>query len=1275
MQPLVRRLVWSTVALVALAMAPGATKAGATKSSVRSAHYVPGELIVKLKPGVAPTFLSDGRATGAPAVDQHLTQLGATRVVPLMKGLKHVPGGGERIYRVSFAPWRDPQEVAAELRRNPFLEYADPVAVHHIEDTPNDPDFMNQRYLRIIQATNAWDVVKGDSTVAIAIVDNGVDYEHPDLAANVWTNGVEARGVAGVDDDGNGYVDDLHGYDIAEEDNNPTNCPGDPDGYYDHGTLLAGVACAVTNNRVGIAGTSWGCRFMPVKTSYDDKPRSVAFGYEGILYAARAGARIINCSWGRFGQPQASEQDIIDIATAMGAVVIASAGNTVTDEPHYPSAYRNVLSVTWLNSADQRVAVYQQGEWVGSTYGPAVDVAAPGVDLYSTVPRVGGSYGSASGSSLATPVVSGVCGLLATQHPEWAPLRIMQQVVFTADNVDRLNPGFEGQLGSGRVNAFQAVSQQAPTPLPPKMRLDTLIVQEAGGDGDGLFEHGESIHLTGVIHNFSVTEVKNASLVLPPADTSLEVSTAGVFVGDVGADADVELTAPLVARVRPTAQGHTATLLISLDYEGGTTLIDSVHVLVGVTPVLVVDDTEDREGSPANSAVNPTDFSTHLLTTLAVPFGVWDHGLLGTPPGHFLAQFPIVIWVSEWSFPYLTAADMAMLRFYLRNGGSLFITGQDLAYSLADPSSPWYSTEGISFLEDCLHARYLADNSDQQQVVGVIGDPIGHGLSFSIYQPGRQADEQFPEVLQPVQGGLPVFQYKTGGVGAVRYQGDYRTLFFGFGLEAIDAGLTTVPTSPSAVRREVMVRALQWLNPMSHTPLPDTDDPGQARRVTVQLQRLVPGLLGMQLFWRLAGKGDFASIAMHEVSLGRYEAEIPAAGDTGRVEYFFRAQATYYALHMPFDAPTTVYSFGVGPDQQPPTITHEPVRRSFNAADTVWVTAVLTDNVGIDSVQSCVYYGLAELTHKAPLVPTVVPNVWRAALPPIATYGDTLRYTIVARDQSAAANTAISDTFAIAIGYEDFESGLTHWDVSQGSWGLDSFYSRSGNMCINQSPGQTYPTNYDGSIAMNFGADLSRATGAGIYFWTKYYIETNKDFGYVEVSVDGGHTWTQLGAPLTGVRASWVEECRSLQSFTGPSFNDVRVRFRFVSDGSQGPLFRGWFIDDLRIVAGPTVHVVEQVADATLPSSYALHQNHPNPFNPATEIAFALPVATRVKLQVFNLLGQHVATLVDGHLPAGLHRCQWSAADKEGRRLPSGVYVYRLQTPDYQATRKMILMQ
>ncbi len=1276
MQHLVRRLCRVGTAMILLcvvaAMAFGSVPSG--KVGAPREVYVPGELIIKLKPGVAPSLLSGGRVTGAPVVDQQLARFGVQRVHQLLQGMKHAPNGGERIFRVAIDPALDPAQVATELRASPYLEYADPVYVHQVEEIPNDPRFGDQVYLRTVKAPQAWDVVKGDSTVVIAIVDNGVDYEHPDLAANLWTNWREKRGLPGVDDDGNGYIDDVHGYDLAERDNNPANCPRDTEGYYDHGTLLAGVACAVTNNGVGIAGTSWGCRYLPVKTSYDSSPRSVSFGYQGILYAARNGARIINCSWGRYGSPLDSEQDIITTAAAMGAIVLAAAGNTVTDEPHYPSAYRNVLSVTWLTDSDQRVAVYQEGEWVGSSYGATVDVAAPGFNIYSTVPRVGGSYGRAQGSSLATPVVAGICGLVATQHPEWSPSRVMQQVVFTADNIDRSNPGFEGQLGSGRANAFRAVSEAAPAPVPPKVRPDTLTVTEAGGDGDGAFEHNELIHITGKFRNFSITVASNASLVLSSVDTSLDFPTSQVFVGHVGADADFVLTTPLVARVLPTAPGHTTTLHLSIAYDGGTALVDSLRLVIGTPPVLVVDDTKDAEGSPVNPA-NPTEFYTYLIDSLGVPYGVWDHLALGTPSASFLLQFPIVIWVCEWSFPYLTTTDMAALSSYLDGGGSLFITGQDLAYSLADPTSPWYGAQGVDFLARYLHLQYRADDNDDHSVVGVTGDPIGHGLAFSIYQPSRAIDEQFPEVVEPVEGGLPVFTYSNKQVGAVRYQGAYRTVFFGFGLEAIDATMTTVATSVSPIRKEVLARTLRWLNPIEHTPLPDTEDPGHSRPVGIVLQRPLSDLLAVELLWRKVTEPVYHVESMRATSPRRYEGEIPATGDTATVEYYFRAKTPYYTLKLPFEAPATVYRYSVGSDRTPPSVTHEPLRRLFNAADTAWVVAVLRDNLGIDTSQAWVYYGTNTLTYKAPLRPTVVSDLWRAALLPVATYGDTVRYAIVVRDLSTAGNEAVSDTFAMVIGYEDFESGLADWEVAQGSWGLDSFYARSGQLCINQSPGQTYPTSYDGSIAMAFGADLSGTSGAALYFWTKYFIETNKDFGYVEVSTDGGRSWSQLGAALTGVRATWTEEYRSLRSFTGPGFSDVRIRFRFLSDANQGPLFRGWFIDDVRIVTGPTVQVDEPAVTTAPAQEYALLQNHPNPFNRSTEIRFLLPQPGHVRVRVFNPLGKLVATLVDNELPVGEHRVRWSATQADGTALPSGLYLYRLEAPRHQESRKMVLLQ
>jgi subtilisin family serine protease len=253
------------------------------------------------------------------------------------------------------------------------VEWIEEVVIPRVEVIPNDPLYGSQTHLPQILAPAAWDIQKGDSGVVIAIVDNGFDIAHPDLAANVFTNELEASGLPGVDDDGNGRVDDIHGYDVADNDANPSPCPPDPDGWYDHGTLVAGTAAAVTNNALGVAGVSWNCEFMPVKASYNGSPQSISKGYTGITYAAETGADVINCSWGSFGSPSQYNQDVITYAYGLGSLVIAAAGNDPTSQLHYPSAYLNTLSVTWVNSSDHRAP--------SATWGITVDVSAPGVNM------------------------------------------------------------------------------------------------------------------------------------------------------------------------------------------------------------------------------------------------------------------------------------------------------------------------------------------------------------------------------------------------------------------------------------------------------------------------------------------------------------------------------------------------------------------------------------------------------------------------------------------------------------------------------------------------------------------------------------------------------------------------------------------------------------------------------------------------------------------------------------------------------------------------------
>lgn len=206
--------------------------------------------------------------------------------------------GLERIYYAHFGDSRTPLEVAAALQSDEQVEYAEPKYIHRLAVTPNDSLIDAQLpYFNQIQLTRAWEIAKGeDSQVVIAIVDGGTEIRHADLAANLWQNPGEIPDN-GQDDDANGYIDDLHGWNFATNQPDPTGLSHTPTSA-EHGTHTASICCAVTDNRRGLAGSSWNAKLMAVNCSSPYSDNSIISGYDGILYAAEAGANIINCSWG-----------------------------------------------------------------------------------------------------------------------------------------------------------------------------------------------------------------------------------------------------------------------------------------------------------------------------------------------------------------------------------------------------------------------------------------------------------------------------------------------------------------------------------------------------------------------------------------------------------------------------------------------------------------------------------------------------------------------------------------------------------------------------------------------------------------------------------------------------------------------------------------------------------------------------------------------------------------------------------------------------------------
>jgi subtilisin family serine protease len=351
---------------------------------------------------------------------------------------------------------------------------------------PNDPDFSKQWALHNtgqsnpysgsgtpdadIDAPEGWDIEVGSSDVIIAIIDCGIDYTHPDLADNIWINEDEIPDNE-IDDDSNGYIDDTMGWNFFDDNNDLLDQGG-------HGTLCAGTAAAIGNNNVGVTGVSWNSKIMPIHSVNEFDWGTFEDIADGIKYAADNGADVISMSFCNYTYSPLVN-DAVDYAYNKGVVLVAAAGNEGTSSEAYPAAYDNVIAVAATDNTDSRMDVIRWGfiELV-SNYGPWVDVAAPGVDIYTTMPTyevsynvllgISQNYDYLSGTSLSCPIVAGIAALLLSHDPTLSPEEIKNLI---CKYVDPYNSEFD--LGSGRVNAHKAIKKVKATSY-SEISLSTL---------------------------------------------------------------------------------------------------------------------------------------------------------------------------------------------------------------------------------------------------------------------------------------------------------------------------------------------------------------------------------------------------------------------------------------------------------------------------------------------------------------------------------------------------------------------------------------------------------------------------------------------------------------------------------------------------------------------------------------------------------------------------------------------------------------------------------
>ncbi len=426
------------------------------------------------------------------------------------------------IYQYKYTSNVSLQEALDKFAGLGICTYAEPHFLPKAYFTPNDPSLSVQYNIVKINAEAAWNISTGDTNVVIGIVDTGTEPTHPDLAGNIKHNYFKSitnpgDTIDGIDNDGDGYIDNFSGWDLGMNDNDPT-WQGDA-----HGVHVSGIADAVTNNAVGIAGVGYKCKFLPVKIA--DATGVLVASYEGIQYAADHGCKVINCSWGGSGGGSYG-QDIINYATFnMDALVVAAAGNNGNSVAEYPGYFDNVLSVAATTSTDARASYSNYGNWV--------KICAPGDNVYSTYSLSQGSYAYLSGTSMASPCTAGAAAMVRSFFPSYNALQTAARLQVTADT-SIYSPSvnlatMKNMLGTGRVNLYRALND----PGSPSVSMTTRNIT-VGASGIGAPVAGDTLFIGGIFTDFlSPTTNLTATLTTPSTYVTILPATSVATLGAI----------------------------------------------------------------------------------------------------------------------------------------------------------------------------------------------------------------------------------------------------------------------------------------------------------------------------------------------------------------------------------------------------------------------------------------------------------------------------------------------------------------------------------------------------------------------------------------------------------------------------------------------------------------------------------------------------------------------------------------------------------------------
>lgn len=561
----------------------GAFKLPAT---AKPGDYIENTVVIKVRPELKAICLPAGIENAN--FNQLYTSIGGKelrRKFPHAKApLRAVNERGEKyadltlIYEFSYTSSASLEKIISKFLGLAIFEYAEPHYIPHLCYTPNDPSIANQYAVASIRAEAAWGIntttARGDTNIVIGITDTGVEPNHPDLKNNIKHNPLDP--VGGGDTDGDGYTDNYSGWDLGENDNDPTY------GGNSHGVHVSGIAAASTDNGTGVAGIGFKCKFLPVKIA--NSSGALTHSYEGITYAADHGCAIINCSWGSESSSQLG-QDVVDYATInQDALVIAAAGNNGSDQPFYPASCNYVISVASTKSDERRSST--------SNYNHTVDVCAPGEAIYSTYPT--NSYSYQTGTSMAAPCAAGAAAIIKSFYPSYTALQVGERLKTTCDDsiYNLVSPIYDYKLGNGRINLFRALTDQ----LSPSIVTTQRNISD---NNDNTFVINDTLRIAGTHTNY-LGATSNLTATLTSTSGYVQILDGATNLGAIPTlGTSLNTSDPYTVKINPNAPAnqpvlfkitysdpatsYTAyeffTVVVNVDYINIT--INDVHTTIG----------------------------------------------------------------------------------------------------------------------------------------------------------------------------------------------------------------------------------------------------------------------------------------------------------------------------------------------------------------------------------------------------------------------------------------------------------------------------------------------------------------------------------------------------------------------------------------------------------------------------------------------------------------------------------------------------------------------